>query len=618
MKLRDYQWAAVKAIWDYFLTNSGNPLVALPTGTGKSLVIAGFVRLVQEQYPATRIMCLTHVKELVEQNCNKLMEFWPESDPGIYSAALNRRDVYNRTIFAGIASVGKKPEAFGHIDLIIIDEAHLLSPNENTLYQKFIAELKKYNPRLKVIGLTATPWRMGFGMLTEEGSLFTDVCFDMTGVESFNWFVCEGYLIPLTPRPTNIQLDVEGVHTRGGEFIPKELQLAVDRDDITEAALHEALEVASERHCWMIFCAGVEHAENTAAIANMLGIPCGCVHGKMSPAERDSEIAKFKAGQYRAITNNNILTTGFDHPAIDLIVMLRPTQSAGLWVQMLGRGTRPVYIAGFDLGTTEGRLAAISASHKQDCMVLDYAGNTMRLGPINDPRVPRKKGKKTGPPPVKLCERCDTYNHASARFCINPACQAEFVFETKITAIASDENLVKQDLPIVEVFKVDHITYYEHTKKGAPNMIRVTYYSGIRKFDEYVCLEHTGYALKRARDWWRARSDLPVPEQTADALAVVTKLKTATHLRVWTNKKHPQILAYDFENSAFGTLEADPFERPTVENASPYDMKIAPKPEPHKSLTTEKFVWKAAEGVQHAQVQWNAPQFPDVEDDIPF
>lgn len=128
----------------------------------------------------------------------------------------------------------------------------------------------------------------------------------------------------------------------------------------------------------------------------LYGIPTTCIHSKLTKDERTERLAGLKSGKYRAAVNNNILTTGFDLPSIDLIAVIRPTNSPGLWVQMLGRGTRPVYAPGFDLWSTAGRLAAIEAGSKQDCLVLDFAGNTRRLGPINDPVLPRKRATERG------------------------------------------------------------------------------------------------------------------------------------------------------------------------------------------------------------------------------
>lgn len=577
---RGYQWEAVVSIWKYLeQTKPGsNPLVAMPTGTGKAGVIAFFIRSVVELYPSQKILVLTHVKELIEQDYRTLMRVWPVAPAGINSAGLGRRDVHQPIIFAGIASIQKEPHVFGRVDLVLIDEADLVSPNDKTMYRKFLNELITVNPYLRVIGLTATPWRIGQGKLTEgDDRLFTDICIDMTTMEKFNWFIDQGYLCPLIPKQTDLQIDVSGVRTQNGDFIQSELQNAVDRDDITERALREALEIAGDRYAWLIFTSGVEHAVHVSEMLNTLGVSCGVVHGgnkkyKMTDEQRDQTIADFKAGKLRAIANNNVLTTGFDYPNIDLIINLRPSKSARLWVQMLGRGTRPVYAEGFDLNSQEGRLQAIAASTKQNTLVLDFGGNTKRLGPINDPYLP--KLKKKGPPgeaPVKECPNvldngkgCKTINHATARFCI--CCNYEFKFDVKIKQSASTDEIIKSDLPITEEFKVDHITYNVHYKDGAPPMLKATYYCGYRMFIDYVCVQHSGFARKKAEQWWKQRFNNQLPPNTVEEAALLCNgLTTATSIRVWTNKKYPEILAYCFDGTHFGKEEKSQIEV-TVQN----------------------------------------------------
>jgi DNA repair protein RadD len=549
---RDYQLQAVDSIWHYFASgNIGNPLVAMPTGTGKSIVIADFLRKIYSVYPNQRIMVVTHVKELIEQNYEKLKAHWPDAPAGIYSSGLGRRDTIFRIIFGGIASVVKRYQAFGKIDLLLVDEAHLISPNDATMYGLFIKGLKELNPQLKVIGYTATAWRLGSGKLEGSG-LFTDTCFDITGMAAFNRLIDEGYLVPLVPRATTAMLDIDGVHMRSGEFVQGELQAAVDRPGITLAALREAMHLGSDRHSWLIFCTGVDHAIHTAKALTDLGIKCEAVHGSTPTVERKRILDDFKSGKLRAVANNNVLTTGFDHPALDMIVMLRPTASPILWVQMLGRGTRPFFAEGpYDLSTIQGRLEAITASQKQNCLCLDFAGNTKRLGAINDPVIPTRKGAGKGEAPVKLCDQCATWNHASLRVCFMCGCPFPLP-AVKIQASASTADLIRRDEPVVEVFKIDLVTYEIYEKMGKPPMLKVLYYSGLRRFNEFVCLQHDGFALRKAKEWWRERSSLSVPPTTWDAISSASTLKAPTHIRVWINKQYPEILAHCYDGSAFG------------------------------------------------------------------
>lgn len=589
MRPRPYQEFAIGSLFSFFGTKrEGNPVVVMPTGTGKSIVIGGFIWQVMATWPTQRIMMLTHVKELIAQNADKLQTMWPAAPLGIYSAGLKSRQSYYPITFAGIQSVVNLAPMFGHVDIIIIDECHTVSPNDDTSYQKFIADLKAINPNLRVIGLSATPYRLGLGMIT-EGGIFTDIACDMTTLDAFNWFFDEGFLSPLIPRPTKTELDVSDVKKRGGEFIDKDLQRAVDKSEITEAALREAMELAHGRRRVLVFTTGVDHTEHVTDALRLLGESAVCVHSKMGDKERDASLAAHRNGEARWMVNNNVLTTGYDDAEIDCIVMLRPSNSPGLWVQMLGRGTRPFYASGFDLNTTEGRLAAIANSVKKNCLVLDFAGNTMRLGPINDPVIPKRKGKGGGPPPVKFCERekmrnhapkesaitadqwrafheyyerdfsgvwrvtgCGAYNHTSARNCCE--CGAEFIFKPKIESDASTNELIKRkkdvephdDGPQVETFDVDKVVYAVHDKAGGSKSMKVTYHCGLRAFSEWVPAWHETGVKHKGKAWWEERADIELPETPEEAVELSDELTVPRQIRVWINKKYPEVMGHVF------------------------------------------------------------------------
>lgn len=556
--LRDYQEYGVAEFFRYFENGgTGNPLLAYPTGTGKALVIAGIIHAIFARFAGRRIICATHVKELIRQNYDELKEFWPTAPAGVYSSGLGLKQVHFPITFAGIGTLVGNEWRFGFIDIFLIDEAHLLSPKDLTMYMLVIAALRKVNPKMKVVGLTATKWRSGQGLLTEgDNAMFTDIIVDCTTREAFNWFIDQGYLCTLVPRPMETHFDTAKLKLIGGEFDQKQAQALFDQQDKTYAALVETLEYAKDRHHGMIFASGVEH---TVHVANMLeqvfGESVTYVHSNskeypMSDAERDRRIADYKAGKYKWMVNNGILTTGFNFPALDIIVMLRATTSSNLWVQMLGRGTRPFYMFGFDLSTQEGRLDAIAASQKQNCMVLDFARNTLRLGPVNDPVIPKPKGK--GPPgvaPIRECDACGCYNHASATecfFCGNP-----FARNLKIVGGASDETLVSKKEkaePIVETFKIDHVNYHARTYVGRPSCIEMNYYSGVRRFKAWLNIEASS-GRRMTETWWRDNCGQPLPLTTSEALRDVENLRVPVKLDVWTNVKPPKILKYYYADS---------------------------------------------------------------------
>lgn len=546
---RWYQEEAEQSIFNYFMAHlTGNPVVAMPTGTGKSHVIAKFAKRALHQWPLTRLMMLTHVKELITQNASKMLEYWPHAPLGIYSAGLKSRDTALPIIFGGVKSVlnailrAEEEQAslhpnnrhFGWRDLLLIDECHLLSPEDATMYQAVIRELMKINPRLRVIGFTATPYRLKQGMLT-DGGLFTDVCFDITGLEAFNRLIAEGYLSPVFARPTTTQIDLSEVSILGGEYNQKEAAAKFDKFELVQDMTREICEKGHDRKSWLIFASSIEHAEHFAGMFQSFGVSAAASHSKLKAKENDDRIAAFKSGEIRALVNMGKFTTGFDHPGIDLIGMCRKTMSASLWVQMAGRGTRPSRATG-----------------KNDCLLLDFAGNAKQLGAINDPKIPRKPGAGgSGDMPVKLCPNCRTYNHAAARSC--ECCGEVFNFATKLFATSFDTPIIAGDIPQVEVMEVTRVLYTRHDKRDAAGnlvsnpMMKVTYCCGLyNRFDKYVGLEHKGKFLHDSREWWRMMHGTEPPMFTYQALEKTGELRNPRAIRVHVNKKYPEILGYEF------------------------------------------------------------------------
>lgn len=555
---RWYQEEATDSLFDFFENHAGrrdakgrpiaaNPLICLPTGTGKSVVIARFLQRAFSLYPQTRCMMLTHVKELIDQNAIRLQEAWPVAPLGIYSAGLKSRDQVQPIIFGGIKSVVGKEEMFGHRDFLVIDEAHLIpGDGDSAQYLKCIAKMQEINPFLKVIGLTATPYRLGLGLMT-NGKIFTDIAYDLCNIEGFNRLIAEGFLCPVIPpsRMPNgepiVQMDLSKVGKSGGEFNAAQMEEAADR--ITVKMLQQVVELAANRHSWLIFASGVKHAEHIAMLLNTaFGIPTGVVHSKRSQAENDEALRAWKAGELRAIVNMNSLTTGVDHPACDFIAVARATMSTGLWVQMLGRGTRP-----WDYTLTRDPiLARMFPYRKSNCLVADFGGNAKRLGPINDPVIPRMRGQGApGDAPIKVCPRCGVYNNASAAACI--ACGHEFPYGVNFGTKASTEELIRSDLPQVESFKVDVVILNPHKSQKGNSSIKVAYHCGLRSFYEYINIEAHGWHGKKSRDWFRQRYGEPWDGITnAQILANTKQLRHPSRIRVWINKELPEIVEHEF------------------------------------------------------------------------
>jgi DNA repair protein RadD len=472
--LRDYQRRAIDSVYEWFAKNkNGNPCLVLPTGSGKSHVVACLCKEALQAWPETRILMLSHVKEILEQNAEKMRLHWRGAPMGIYSAGLGRKQLGEPITFAGIQSIRKRAEQVGHIDLCIIDECHLVSHKDEGGYREFLGKLKEINPSLRVIGLTATPYRLGHGMITDAPALFHDLINPVTIEE----LVHKGYLSTLRSKVTKAALDTSGVHKRGGEFIESELQAAVDTDENNLRVVREVIDLAGDRKAWLFFCAGVHHAENVAEVLQAHGVAAACVTGATPKAERNRLLSEFKAGRLRALTNANVLTTGFDYPDIDLIAMLRPTMSASLYVQMAGRGMRV-------------------KSHTDHCLVLDFAGVVQTHGPITAVEPPKRKGEGNGEAPVKVCEACNELVYISAKEC--PTCGELFP-----EPAPKKLELRQDDIMGLEAQKMALTgwNWRKHTSKASgKDMLAVSYYGGLSdpSVVEYFPITHDGYAGQKA------------------------------------------------------------------------------------------------------------------------
>jgi len=468
--LRDYQQRTIDQLYAWFEAgNQGNPCLVLPTGSGKSHIVAALCKDALQNWPDTQVLMLTHVKELIEQNAQKMREHWPGAPMGIYSASIGKRQLGEPITFAGIQSVRTKSKELGHIDLCIIDECHLVSHKNEGGYRTLLSELLLINPAMRVIGLTATPYRLGHGLITDKPALF-DALLEPVSIEEL---IFKGHLATLRSKVTKSKLDTSGVHKRGGEFIESELQAAVDNDDLNSAVVREVMKLAGDRKAWLFFCTGVKHAQHVSAVLNDYGVVADCVTGDTPKKERAQMLADFKAGKIRALTNANVLTTGFDYPDIDLIAMMRPTMSASLYVQMAGRGLRP-------------------KSHTDHCMVLDFAGVVQTHGPITNVQPPKKGSSGDGEAPIKVCETCGELCAISIQVC--PACGAAFP-----EPVAKSMSLRHDDIMGLEGLDLDVTSWSwrKHLSRASgKEMLACTYYGGLSDppITEYLAVAHDGYA----------------------------------------------------------------------------------------------------------------------------
>ena len=521
MQARSYQTECIQALWKYFKDYpEGRPLVSVSTGGGKSYIISLLIESIKKVRPDFKFLIVSHVKEIIEQNAKELHKIIPSEDVGIYSAGLGSKKKRSIT-FASIQSIYKKVELFSDTGMLIIDEAHMLSPDSNSMYQKLIASLKAFNPKIKILGLTATPMRMDQGSLISEGSVFTDIAYDV----SIRSLIQQGYLCPLISKAKE-SVDLSGVKMSGWDFNSVDLEIAFAKNQQIEKHAKEIIKNGEDRKSWLIFCSGINHAKQVAEKFKEFGIKADYITGEMVAFERDKKIEDFKNGLIQCLCNVNVLTTGFNYPGVDLIGLLRATKSASLYIQMVGRGSR-------------------IAPDKKNCLILDYGSNIETHGPVDLIQIKKGKNNKAevGSFPSKKCPECDAIVPIKLKTC--PACEYQFpesscVLEQK----PSDRAVLSQ----VETFKVKSWRMFLHEKADKPQSIRIEYYTDAGRFCDYLCFNHGGYSSQAARRKWIERGGRsPAPSCTEIAYERQDEIKEADTVSVVKNGKYYEVLKLTFK-----------------------------------------------------------------------
>lgn len=530
IQLRWYQKIATKKVIDYFIKNPNkHPIIATPTGSGKSLMIADLIHQCVVKWNI-KILVLSHRKEILVQNKSALdgylSQLGVDIETSIYSAGLGKREVGQVTV-AGIQSCYNKSELFKDVKLIIIDEAHMIAPsiNSKSMYNQLINKLNA-----KCVGYTGSPYRLGTGYIVGKDHIFDEIIFDLTSKENFNRLVKEGFLTKLISKRTQIELDAtkSKVPLIGGDFSEKELSKQFDKKNITKQAVKEIVKNGADYKKWLIFAIDIEHAEHIVYELEEHDIITMPVHSKLY-ISRDPIIKAFKEGKIRCLVNVNILTTGIDIPDIDLIAFLRPTKSPVVYVQSGGRGLR-------------------IAPGKNHCLVLDFARIVSTLGPINNVLVHKSKKGKTGDAIMKTCPDCNSILATAVKIC--PDCGFKFEFKQNITKTSSDKSIVSTNEKLW--YDIDDVSYFLHNNKKTPKSMKVTYLCGLKTFSEWICVEQKGWAKNMANNWIknRNRNGYKFTDEidNADELCKIANdiFVKPKQIRIKEIGKYPEILDFRF------------------------------------------------------------------------
>lgn len=505
MKLRTYQQEAVSAAL-YSLNRGNNPVVSLPTGSGKSLVAAAICA----QRPG-RTLVLSHRKELLIQDQEALYRYAPEIDSGIYSAGLGRRDTHQRVIFGGVASVYKKlPELqlTGQFETVLIDEAHLVAPmGEGIMYRTCLDSL----PLAGLCGLTATPYRLDSGKLHEgEGAWFDDLCIHIKPSE-----LIPEYLSPLVGVGSNAVIDTSGVKIRQGDFIVSELSESACDNDLIKRTVQEMISLSAGRNHILVFCIDIDHANAILDGLSSKGEIPKIVTGQTAANERADILQEFKKGNLRWLINVGVLTTGFDAPLVDCIAMIRPTMSKSLYVQIMGRGMR-------------------KAEGKTDCIVLDFAGNIQRHGSLDMLQKYRESDREK-----KAAEKKRRNESERERR------EKEYRHDTTSSGgtLFGDD-----DEPFLEEKRViDMGFYWEYSRKYQDKKNIVVNYrlDDNSMVKQWLCVQYPGYGSWPAQKWFKRRG-LIMPTDPDAAIELARKSKRPVSVSVTFDGRYQNLKTEHF------------------------------------------------------------------------
>src|SRR3989344_2517356 len=388
--LRDYQQAAVNNAVKYFQKKRDPAMVVLPTGAGKSLVIAELARIANG-----RVLVLAHVKELVEQNSEKYKSYGLAA--GIFSASLGKKDWDQKAIFGSVQSVARAPDDFfNDFSLLVIDECHRVAEEGSTQYQDVIKKLLDRNPKLCILGLTATPYRLGLGWIYEfsqSGEIKTDQkrFFKQCVYElPLSYMIKNNYLtIPVKVDIPVTCYDFSELSDKDRAFTAAEVEEVLkSQKRLTPFIIKNIIDITErfQRKGVMIFSSSVRHAEEI--MSYLPADDSRLVLGETEMTDRNKIIADFKKRKFKYLVNVSVLTTGFDAPHVDVIAILRPTESNSLYQQIIGRGLR-------------------LSEDKNDCYILDYTG----MGhDIYAPEISDKRPAKDTMQVQVTCPKCDFEN----------------------------------------------------------------------------------------------------------------------------------------------------------------------------------------------------------------
>ena len=550
-QLRDYQEEMVAAAMAAIPTDSFI-LIQAATGAGKTIFFAELIKRLLTEWPQLRIGVVAHRSLLVEQAKDKLLKVWPEAPVGVACSSTGMPvDTDMPVVIGSVQTLARRMMTTAPFDVVFIDEAHRVPPrSHNSQYKDWLEKMLDFNPKMRVVGLTATPFRLG------HGYIYGPVC----RKGNKNWFnrlhyrigikdlQAKGFLCGYRAKETvDIGRDLSGVHV-SGEFNLGELSDLMSKTIHVGSAVKALQEYGKDRERVIVFAVTIDHAKILTDAFESAGIDVNLVHSNQPADYREYVLDGFRNGKYRVLCSIGILTEGFDEPATDCIICCRPTKSAALHVQMCGRGLRPY-------------------PGKKDVLILDLSNNFKTHGDIDSPKINVRGGVEIpGEAPTKKCDVCGEIVHTSVREC--PGCgyewpEKEVVIEDALPKMVDVRCVWKKPEPIdVQVIDFD---VEPHTSKAGNRMVKVhlvcqqpgiiapVHVNHFLMFDK----EAHPYARGKSISWWQRVVNTPVPGSTDEAMKWSEEIEMALpkEVRIMEDGKWWKVLDWKESKRSFNDVE---------------------------------------------------------------
>ncbi len=529
--LRENQETTLNALINYLMNPANrepkirNPLVSAPVAFGKSIVIGELAKRMIASFPATRILNLVHVKELVDQNYKKFEQIAPAISSGIFMDALGQKDYKSQVIYGSVHSVHSSIDLFKNpkspIDILVVDECHWIQKKDTGMYRAIIDGIREASPHLVVVGFTGTEWRMDGGPLA-EGDDDTRLFDDVYHADTIKGMLDKGYHSPLVVPKDEIinRANTKDIKVKDDGHQSERAQAEVmDRDmEYVHASVDEYVRLSKGRRKHLVFGTTIKHCKHLEESFSRY-YRCVFVSGTMSNKARTQAIKDYQNDKIDMLISGIILTTGFDEPRIDCIGLFRSVSSSALYIQIAGRGLR-------------------IHPDKQDCLWLDFTSTTEMNGPVDEVTAPTYKEKGSGKAVVKQCGACKNYVAASARYC--PHCDAEFLIvesqahEDK----ASTANILGKKEPLT--MRLTNLTAHRHQTTKKEPAIKLTFSFGLAHYTHVMNFGGSGrhFACKMWRSIVKPEYKEQCPKSAENALSLINDYK-ALDL--------PEYITFDYE-----------------------------------------------------------------------